>query len=749
MKKSICLATVDFLGLILVGGIGTYYHELAQLLSQNGWEVVVLFHTASGNEFNRFAEKYYETYKIPIYNANDLCEELGESLLEIWRDTNFYQARSHIFDEAIHVLMKKYGYKFDFIEFPDWGGAGFIPVKMNNCFKHYKNLRTIVKLHGSSLWSLEGCGQESLTFEDLKNNYIEQYAFENADIQVSPTYHLLNWCKEHGWGVRSDASICKYSFNLNLEQNSSENTIKNNEIIFFGRFEERKGVFEFIEALKYVKSISPAFSQKYRITFLGKEARLSRSDIQNSLDSYEIKFLMIDRSNAIKYLQEQSRLVIIPSRLDNFPNTILECMYAKIPFITSRSGGIPEMLGVGTELYEAISFDIEMPKDLGKLILKYLDYNQDYAQKILNLAYERGREITDSRKILEWYNEALVHIKVKNDSKEGNPGVAIIIPTRNLTMAKYFECTLLSLLNQTYKNIKIIVKDSSTDQDAISMLSHLQKKYPNVTFIHKEDSGVSNALNQALPYVDTKYVMQVDGDNIAKQDMVEQFVKCIENRNDVIALASYFAAFTNERIDEILQIEERKGTEKFIPHKYYKPIGPIIPLLFFENVQGDANSIFVTEVVKSVGGWPEGMKGFSDWIMWIKLLANGYNIDVIPKVLYYYRDYQESDAKTKKLFNIDESNLHFIQKLIENNPKYFAKSYRNLHRVLRGNYNLHNTNSINQELQELQEVKKSASYILGSWSGKLAQKSVVLQRLLELSRKIIKKTMDMDTKKHI
>jgi glycosyltransferase involved in cell wall biosynthesis len=738
MGKSICLATVDFEGLVTVGGIGSYYHELAKLLSQNGWDVVVLFHPYEGGDISKFAEKYYETYNIPIYNANELCEESAETLHEIWRDAHWCQARSHIFHEALQVLMKKYGYAFDLIEFPEWGGAGFIPLQMNKNFKNYKDSKIIVKLHGSWKWHTEGCGQEWLSFDDLKLNYLEQYAFENADIQVSPTYHLLEWYREHGWMVRPDASICRYPLRLNFKDELPKNLTERKEIIFFGRFEERKGVIEFIEALHYIKSIFPSFPSEYSITFIGKEDRLSKSYIIDNLDGYESNFFTSTRDKAITYLAENARLVVIPSRLDNFPNTVLECMYAKIPFVTSRSGGIPEMLGVGSELYTSISCDIYNPRNLGDLILEYLKYDEDHVQKLLNLAHQRVKEITDPEKIVQWYSEKACENQksLNNNRKEMSSRVTIIIPTRNLP-AKYLEATLRSLLNQTYKNIKIIIKDSSTEPKAILTLGYLDKKYPNVIVIHKEDTGVGNALNQALSYVDTKYVMQVDGDNIAKPDMVATFVKCMENRDDVVALSSYFAAFRGDDEEKVLKLKRNNHKEKYIPHHYYKPIGPCLPPLFFENVQGDANSIFSTDIIKSVGGWPEDRKGFPDWGMWIKLLANSYNIDVIPKVLFYYRDHPESDAKTKKLFYIDNTNIQFARTIIENRPEFFSSNcYEDLHRLIR-----RPTADFNgiPAMQELSLIKKSTLYAMGVKLGDLAVRSPKFKSLLELTGKIAKK----------
>lgn len=410
-------------------------------------------------------------------------------------------------------------------------------------------------------------------------------------------------------------------------------------------------------------------------------------------------------------------------------------MYNRIPFITSRSGGIPEILGTGSDLFESISCDITNPRNLRDLIIKYLDYDEIYIKNLLDSAFVRLRHITDPEKIVQWYeNQLNDDLGATESMKEREDGswVTIIIPSRNLTTSKYLETTLKALMNQTYKNLKIIVKDSSTEMDAISTFNKLKDKYNDIFFIHQMDSSVGNAMNQALSYVTTKYIMQVDGDNIALPEMVGTFVKCMENQEDVAALSCYFAAFLDNDEKYVLK-SIYSNTECFKPHFYYKPIGPCLPALFFENTQGDANSIFKTDVVKSIGGWPEEREGFPDWGLWIKLLLYGYVIGVIPNVLFYYRDYPQSDAKTKNLYNINKVNLELIKIMIRNRPEWFSECcYEYLHRLI--------TNpGVGPEKQELMLIKNSALYAIGKNLGGLANAHPAVKMFFEKSSHIIKK----------
>ena len=111
-NKEICLATVDFSGLIPVGGIGTYYDELARLLSRNGWNVIVLFHQPTGGSIDRFSRRYFDETGVRIYDANELCKRGGIDVEDISDSANPHQARSHVFHEALQELARE-GHQFD------------------------------------------------------------------------------------------------------------------------------------------------------------------------------------------------------------------------------------------------------------------------------------------------------------------------------------------------------------------------------------------------------------------------------------------------------------------------------------------------------------------------------------------------------------------------------------------------------------------------------------------------------------
>lgn len=769
--KSICLVTNEFEGIDINGGIGTYYRELAILLSKNGWNVTILYIIVKAKQqsildINKYAKFFYLEHGIPIYTAQDICNNFKDKSSNILLKLDqlyineYWLGHSHVAHEALQILIKDYNLNFDLIEFPECCALGIIPIRMGKIFGDYNDSRIIVKLHSPSLWIAESLFYASLTQFEIKLDYLERYSFENADIQVSPTQYLLGWSRDRGWRVKDSASICRYPVSLNIACNYPESWGDRDKIVFFGRLEGRKGIHEFIEALRYIKQIDPAFVQRYSIIFLGRVSDISKEFIKNNLADYRCEFYRFNRRDAIKFLKEAAKLVVIPSYQDNYPNTVIECMCEGIPFITSRGGGIPEMIGIDSELYSSISCDVSDPMTFGNLILKYLNLDKDTLYTFLNLANQRVKSITNPKDILKWYDEQLTNngksSKISNEIINEAPGVTIIIPTFNETTEKYLDKTIISLLNQTYKNICIIINDASTDPGAILKLNYLIKKYSehtNIKIIHQNHNGIANALNQILPYVDTKYVMEVDGDNLSLPEMVETFVHGMENREDISALSCYNMWFYDNDECKILEAMHNGIHARDISNKcMITPVGPCLPCIFFENTIGDANSIYLTKVVKQLGGWPDDKLGFQDWAMWIKMIANGFAIDVIPKFLYYYRDRQLSDAKSKKLINVDNNNLKFVRIFIQNNPDYFYQScYESLQRLIRLNYPYGSNvdyrpkdfSELDSAKQELQVIKSSALYAVGVKLGNLSKRSIMIKKFFELAGKFAKNILTL------
>lgn len=77
--------------------------------------------------------------------------------------------------------------------------------------------------------------------------------------------------------------------------------------------------------------------------------------------------------------------------------------------------------------------------------------------------------------------------------------VSVIIPVYNVE--KYIEKCLDSVVNQTIKDIEIIiVNDGSTDMSKEKINTYLQKYSEKIKYLEKENGGLSSARNYGMKY---------------------------------------------------------------------------------------------------------------------------------------------------------------------------------------------------------------------------------------------------------
>ena len=130
--------------------------------------------------------------------------------------------------------------------------------------------------------------------------------------------------------------------------------------------------------------------------------------------------------------------------------------------------------------------------------------------------------------------------------------VSIIIPCYN--SSKYLDDCLSALINQSYKNLEvIIVNDGSTDNSKRIIESYFDKFNNNriiLKLINQNNQGVASAVNNGLKYATGEYLMWQDSDDWYEYDAVESLVNYLNEKNLNVARGEV-AVRNNETIQKI------------------------------------------------------------------------------------------------------------------------------------------------------------------------------------------------------
>ena len=100
------------------------------------------------------------------------------------------------------------------------------------------------------------------------------------------------------------------------------------------------------------------------------------------------------------------------------------------------------------------------------------------------------------------------------------PKVSVIVPFYNVE--GYIEKCLETLVNQTLKDIEIILVNDGSKDRSIDIVKKFLKQYPEkIVYLEKENGGLSDARNFAIPYAKGEYIAFLDSDDYVEKDMYQ------------------------------------------------------------------------------------------------------------------------------------------------------------------------------------------------------------------------------------
>ena len=152
--------------------------------------------------------------------------------------------------------------------------------------------------------------------------------------------------------------------------------------------------------------------------------------------------------------------------------------------------------------------------------------------------------------------------------------ISVIIPVFNVE--KYLNNCINSIVNQTYKNLEIILVDDGSTDSSGELCDNWALKDNRIIVIHQKNSGVSVARNVGLKASTGNFISFIDSDDEIECDMYSFLIDLILTYNSDISHCGYKRL--NERGEVI---KECSGTHKIMIHTYIKAISNMIEGKYF------------------------------------------------------------------------------------------------------------------------------------------------------------------------
>lgn len=238
-----------------------------------------------------------------------------------------------------------------------------------------------------------------------------------------------------------------------------------------------------------------------------------------------------------------------------------------------------------------------------------------------------------------------------------NPLISVIIPIYNVE--KYLARCVDSIVNQTYKNLEIILVDDGSPDLCPQMCDDYAEKDSRIKVVHKKNGGLSDARNAGMAVATGEYISFIDSDDYVSDDFIECLLDVMNKENSDIAECSVVKFYEDNRFDEISDDLSVKTYDT----------QDAMSALIAENPlhQHVWNKLYKTELVKDI---PYAVGKLNEDEFWTyRVFGRANKVARLNKTMYYY--FQRSSSIMGVGYNIRRLDAlegkANRQKYIENN----------------------------------------------------------------------------------
>jgi glycosyltransferase involved in cell wall biosynthesis len=212
------------------------------------------------------------------------------------------------------------------------------------------------------------------------------------------------------------------------------------------------------------------------------------------------------------------------------------------------------------------------------------------------------------------------------ERKNTMPSVSLIVPVYNVY--EYVDKCIESLINQTMKDIEIIIINDGSIDNVEEKLEKWQRQDDRIKLINNTNHGVSYSRNLGIRLSRGEYISFIDSDDWCDIEMIEKLYSALIYNNADYAFCNRYSVYPDGKIVEnVMQINLSKDTNlSKCKELLYKLFITSCDKMYKRNMLVD-NNIF----------YPEDIRSGEDLILTTKVLTTAKKIVQVKDCLYYYR----------------------------------------------------------------------------------------------------------------
>ncbi len=213
-----------------------------------------------------------------------------------------------------------------------------------------------------------------------------------------------------------------------------------------------------------------------------------------------------------------------------------------------------------------------------------------------------------------------------------NYKVSVIMP--NCNKGKYIKETIECVLNQTYKNIELLIIDDNSNDNSLEIINSIKDE--RIRLFHNENNeGAAYCRNLAIANAAGEYIAFLDSDDLWAKDKIEKQLNFMTVNNYDFSYTNY--QFMNE--DGTLRQKYLTGPKKITHRKFmhYCYCG-CLSVMYKRSIYPDL-------------AIPNNIKRRNDYALWLKL-SEKTNCYLLNEILCFYRCFTDNSLSSLSKFKL-------------------------------------------------------------------------------------------------
>lgn len=204
--------------------------------------------------------------------------------------------------------------------------------------------------------------------------------------------------------------------------------------------------------------------------------------------------------------------------------------------------------------------------------------------------------------------------------------VQVCLPVYNAS--RFVKETILSLLNQTHKNLEVLVLDDASSDDTYDILVEMAKRDPRLSLYRNESNqGILFSRNRLFELANARFIALADADDLFEPERIEAQLAYLKN-HDLGMVSCAYHAFGDREFD-------------FFPPEKHEDIHAL--MLLYNVILNPGVVVDTEKAALSELKVDTNFRGAADYDCWLRLLGKT-RVGCIQRKLVQYRIHSQQES---------------------------------------------------------------------------------------------------------